>query len=106
MATIMKNVQTNSVMTMLFWNVGKRIYEDLLHNKRADYGRQIVAPMAQQLSWSHFSELITIKDEKALLFVVAEYWTDLPPKKILEQKIHDIIHETRDLFERNKQLKS
>jgi hypothetical protein len=40
-------VQANSVMTMLFWNVGKRINEDILQNKRADYGKQIVATVAQ-----------------------------------------------------------
>jgi hypothetical protein len=37
--------------------------------------------------------------------IVAEYWTELPPKKLLEQKIREIIIETRELFERNKQLK-
>ena len=42
-------VQANSVMTILFWNVGKRINEDILQNKRADYGKRIVAPAAQQL---------------------------------------------------------
>ena len=35
-------VQANSVMSMPFWNVGKRINEDILQNKRADYGKQIV----------------------------------------------------------------
>ncbi len=46
-------VQANSVMTMLFWNVGKRINEDILQNKRADYGKQIVATLAQQLTEKH-----------------------------------------------------
>ena len=41
-------VQANSVMTMLFWSVGKRINEDILQNKRADYGKQIVSPLAAQ----------------------------------------------------------
>ena len=229
-------IQTNSVMTMLFWNVGKRINEDILKNKRADYGKQIVAtlaqqltekygknfelrnlrrmmqfaelfpeleivvPLARQLSWSHFQILIPLKNEKAREFyakeaaerhwgkrelrqsierkefertetlkrlvaielklgkfkaeykgkmelylkwlnrnerqegenepiglllcaegnreqiellemhkdgiMVAEYWTELPPKKLLEQKIREIIIETRELFERNKQLKA
>jgi hypothetical protein len=101
-------VQANSVMTMLFWNVGKRINEDMLQNKRAGYGKQIVAtvaqqladkygknfelrnlrrmmqfaeqfsdmeivaPLARQLSWSHFKELIPLKDEKARLFYARE----------------------------------
>jgi hypothetical protein len=42
-------VQANSVMTMLFWNVGKRINDDILQNKRADYGKQIVATLSLQL---------------------------------------------------------
>jgi len=37
--------------------------------------------------------------------MVAEYWTELPSKKLLEQKIREIVTETRELFERNKQLK-
>lgn len=43
-------VQANSVMTMLFWNVGKRINEDILQNKRADYGKRIVPTLSVQLS--------------------------------------------------------
>ena len=46
---------------------------------------EIVSPLATQLSWTHFIEL--------------------PPKKLLEQKIREIVTETRELFERNKQLK-
>jgi predicted nuclease of restriction endonuclease-like (RecB) superfamily len=38
--------------------------------------------------------------------MVAEYWTELFPKKLLEQKIHEIFAENRELFERNKMLKS
>ena len=34
--------------------------------------------------------------------MVAEYWTELPPKKELEQKLHHIIIETRERLERNK----
>jgi hypothetical protein len=43
-------VQANSVLTMLFWNVGKRINDDILQNKRADYGKRIVATLSRQLS--------------------------------------------------------
>jgi hypothetical protein len=39
----------NSVLTMLFWQIGKRINEDILHNKRADYGKQIVVTLSRQL---------------------------------------------------------
>lgn len=96
--------QANSTLTLLFWQVGKRINEDILQNKRADYGKQIVStvsaqleirfgrnfteknvrrmikfaeqfpdlsivvPLARQLSWSHFVELLPLKDQEAKLF--------------------------------------
>jgi predicted nuclease of restriction endonuclease-like (RecB) superfamily len=41
--------QANSTLTLLFWQVGKRINEDILHNKRADYGKQIIPTLSQQL---------------------------------------------------------
>jgi predicted nuclease of restriction endonuclease-like (RecB) superfamily len=37
--------------------------------------------------------------------MVAEYWTKLPPKQLLQQKVHEIVAETREIFERNRQLK-
>jgi predicted nuclease of restriction endonuclease-like (RecB) superfamily len=36
--------------------------------------------------------------------MVAEYWTELPPKKQLEQKIHSILIEAKERMERNKLL--
>ncbi|MDR2972915.1 MAG: DUF1016 N-terminal domain-containing protein [Bacteroidales bacterium] len=42
--------QANSVMTMLFWNVGKRINEVILKNKQADYGKRIVSTVSTQLT--------------------------------------------------------
>jgi predicted nuclease of restriction endonuclease-like (RecB) superfamily len=41
--------QANSVLTMLFWNVGKRINETILQNKRAEYGKQIIPTVSAQL---------------------------------------------------------
>ncbi len=96
--------QANSTLTQLFWQVGKRINEDILQNKRADYGKQIVptlsaqlqerygrnfelgnlrrmmqfaeqfpdvqivATLSRQLSWSHFRELIPLKSQEARQF--------------------------------------
>lgn len=40
----------NSVLTLLFWQIGKRINEDILQNKRADYGKQIVVTLSRQLA--------------------------------------------------------
>lgn len=36
--------------------------------------------------------------------MVAEYWTELPPKKELEEKIHNILIEAKERLERKKQL--
>jgi predicted nuclease of restriction endonuclease-like (RecB) superfamily len=36
--------------------------------------------------------------------MVAEYWTELPPKKELEQKIHILLEEARERSEQNKML--
>ena len=94
----------NSTLTMLFWQVGKRINEEILQNKRAEYGKlivstlsvqlttvygknfveknvrrmmqfaeqfhdfQIVVTLSRQLSWSHFLVLIPLKSSDAKLF--------------------------------------
>ncbi|GHU10317.1 DUF1016 domain-containing protein [Spirochaetia bacterium] len=40
----------NSTLTMLFWHIGKRINNDILENKRAEYGKQVVSDLARELS--------------------------------------------------------
>ena len=42
-------VQANSAVTILFWQVGNRINETILQNKRAEYGKQIVPTVSAQL---------------------------------------------------------
>ncbi|TWF32780.1 putative nuclease of restriction endonuclease-like (RecB) superfamily [Chitinophaga polysaccharea] len=94
----------NSTLTILFWQIGKRINDEILRNKRAEYAKQIVStlstqlksqygrnfeirnlrrmmqfaeqftkleiilPLSQQLSWSHFVELLPLKNPDAKLF--------------------------------------
>ena len=41
--------QANSTLTMLFWHIGNRINKEILQNKRANYGKQIVATLSTQL---------------------------------------------------------
>lgn len=89
----------NKHLTMLYWYIGKRINEELLQNKRSEYGKQIlptlsaklteqygksysarnlnrminfsiafsqlekISSLADNLSWSHFIELIPIHNE-------------------------------------------
>lgn len=51
--------QANSILTLLFWKIGKRMNDDILKNKRAGYGKQVVATVAEQLERNYgrnFSE--------------------------------------------------
>ncbi|MCF7970479.1 MAG: DUF1016 N-terminal domain-containing protein [Methylococcaceae bacterium] len=43
-------VAVNAELTLLYWQVGKRIADDVLNGERADYGKQIIAHLAQQLT--------------------------------------------------------
>ncbi len=92
-------VQVNSVITLVYWEVGYKINRHVLDNQRAEYGKevipqvatrlsnaygssfqeknlrrmmqfaevfsdyQIVAPLARQLSWTHFTIIIPIKNQ-------------------------------------------
>ena len=40
----------NSEVCMMNWHVGKRIKEDVLYNKRAEYGKQIIKNLATRLT--------------------------------------------------------
>ncbi len=89
----------NAGLTTLYWQIGARIRRDVLENKRAEYGAEIVATLSRQLvpefgrgfeeknlrrmvqfaevfpdgeivatlrrqlGWSHFKEIIPLKDE-------------------------------------------
>jgi len=40
----------NAELTLLYWQVGRRIQTEVLQGKRAEYGKQIIATLAQQLT--------------------------------------------------------
>jgi len=42
--------QVNSAMVVLYWKIGQRINEDILGNKRAEYGKEIIFQISQQLT--------------------------------------------------------
>ena len=39
----------NYALSIMYWKIGKRINTEVLDNKRAEYGKQIVASVARQL---------------------------------------------------------
>jgi predicted nuclease of restriction endonuclease-like (RecB) superfamily len=123
--------QANSTLTLLFWQVGKRINENILQNKRAEYAKQIVStlstqlearygrnfelgnlrrmlqfaeqfpdreivvPLARQLSWSHFLILIPLKSQEAKLFYAQKAMAEGLGKRELRKQI------SLKAFERN-----
>ncbi len=48
------------------------------------------------------AEQVQLLNMKKDGIMVAEYWTELPPKKLLEQKLHDTLIEARERLERRK----
>lgn len=119
----------NSEITILFWNIGSRINQDVLGNERAEYGKQIVATLSRQLverygkgydekklrrmmqfakafpafenivslsrqlSWSHFVELIPIKDQVAREFYTQMCKYEKWNVRTLRKKINDMLYE-------------
>lgn len=41
--------QVDSTLVALHWNIGRRVRQDILKDKRADYGEEIVATLSRQL---------------------------------------------------------
>jgi len=42
-------VAVNAAMSILYWQIGKRINEEILDHKRAEYGKEVVATLSRQL---------------------------------------------------------
>ena len=43
-------VTVNVGLTILYWQIGSRIRQDILKEKRAEYGKEIVATLSRQLT--------------------------------------------------------
>jgi len=83
-------VAINAERTLLYWQVGKRIQTEVLQGQRAEYGKQIIVSLSQQLTqtygrgWSekqlrhclHFAE--TFPDEQIVSTLRRELsWTHI-----------------------------
>lgn len=40
----------NATLTLMYWQIGQRINQEVLADERADYGKQIVGTLAKQLN--------------------------------------------------------
>lgn len=43
-------ITVNAALSVLYWQIGKRINEEVLKGERADYGKQIVSALSRQLT--------------------------------------------------------
>ena len=43
-------VAVNAGLTILYWQIGNRICQDILKEKRAEYGQEIVVMLSRQLT--------------------------------------------------------
>jgi hypothetical protein len=64
----------NAELTMLYWEIGRRIRQDILEEKRAAYGKEIIAALGRQLGWTHFKSLIPIEDPLKREFYAGMCW--------------------------------
>jgi predicted nuclease of restriction endonuclease-like (RecB) superfamily len=72
-------IQINATLTQMFWQVGHRINEFVLQNKRADYGKQIVVSLSRQLQ-ERFGRSFEEKNLRRMI-QFAEQFTN--PEKVL-----------------------
>lgn len=131
----------NSVLVQLYWRVGNRIGTDVLDKKkRAEYGRQILATLSQelseefgtgfseanltrmirfskqfpdesivaalsrQLSWSHFVQLIPLKDELQRDFYAEMCRVERWSVRTLRDKINGMLFERTALSKKPGEL--
>lgn len=68
----------NSSMVIVYWNIGKRIRVEILKEKRAAYGQEIVATLSQQLV-AEFGEGFS----RHSLFRMVKFYECFPDEKIV-----------------------
>lgn len=42
-------ISVNSSLSMMYWEIGNKINQDILKNQRAEYGKEIVVTLSRQL---------------------------------------------------------
>ena len=123
----------NYEATLMYWEVGQHINDTILENKRAEYGRRVVAtlaqqlqaihgnsfeytnvrrmmqlaerfpefeivvPLAQQLSWSHFIALLPVKSDEAFMYYAGDAVSRRLGKRELRKQISRKAYERREI---------
>ena len=83
----------NYALSMMYWHIGERINREVLDNQRAEYGKQIVASVARQLSWTHILQVLPLKDdlqrEFYLTFAASERWSVRRLRKEIDGMLYE-----------------
>jgi hypothetical protein len=94
----------NSALTMMYWQIGNTIHNYTLDGQRAAYGQQIVSALSTQLTESPLGlllctegseeqiELLQLEDSS---IKVAQYYTELPSKAVLQEQLRKQIEAAR-----------
>ncbi|HSX03244.1 MAG TPA: PDDEXK nuclease domain-containing protein [Rhabdochlamydiaceae bacterium] len=130
----------NARLTMLYWHLGNRIKKEILKDERAEYGKeivaavarqltqyygkgfsekslrrmiqfgevfpdeQIVAPLARQLTWTHFTVLLPLKETIKRDFYTEVCRIEKWNVRTLENKIDSMLYERTALSKRPESL--
>jgi predicted nuclease of restriction endonuclease-like (RecB) superfamily len=133
-------VTVNAGLTILYWQIGSRIRQDILKEKRAEYGREIVVTLSRQLvkefgngfsrpnlfrmvrfaevfperkivstlsiqlSWSHFVEIIPLKDDLQLNFYAEMCRIERWSVRTLREKISGMLLERTAISKKPEEL--
>ncbi len=62
-------IAVNSGLTAIYWQIGKRINEEILNNKRADYGKHVLQTLSKQLREEYGSGWSVKQLQHCLYFV-------------------------------------
>ncbi|MEK7729948.1 MAG: PDDEXK nuclease domain-containing protein [candidate division KSB1 bacterium] len=130
----------NSALVILYWNIGQRIRKEILKEKKAEYGREILSTLSRKLieefgngfsqanlfrrtrfaevyqnpkilytlcaklSWSHFVEIIPLKEELQRDFYAEMCRIENWGVRILRQKISGMLFERTALSKKPAEL--
>ena len=94
----------NAALTILYWKIGKRIHQEILSGDRADYGKQILATLSQQLSWSHFRELLPLEKPLQRDFYAEMCRVERWSVRTLRQNIGSMLYERTAISKKPEEL--
>ena len=97
-------ITVNAGLTILYWQIGNRIRQDILEEKRAEYGKEIVVTLSRQLSWSHFVGILPIKDDLQRNFYAEMCRVERWSVRTLRQKIDGMLYERTAISKKPEKL--